>query len=39
MYYSVQAYCKLKCHSKYVQRIIPNKALYWMKFKFIQHVS
>ena len=25
-------------HSKYVQNIIPNKALSWMEFKFIKHV-
>ena len=38
MYYSVQACCKLKYYSKYVQNI-PDRALVWMKFEFIQQVS
>ena len=36
MFYSVQAYIKLKCYSKYAQNVIPGKAQYLMKFKFIQ---
>ena len=39
MHYSVQACCKIKCHFKYVQRFIPDEALIWMKFKFIQRAS
>ena len=34
----IQAYCKVQYHANYVQSPIPENALYWAKFKFIQHV-
>ena len=29
--------CKLRCHSKFLENILPYKDLYLTKFKFIQH--